>query len=131
MILTWISTLISGILAYVRSGVLESPMYLYTVEDPRLKIVIADIATMNGKPDFKFSNPFLSADPHPKTKEKVPTMIDIFKKPYLSTTLIQTIQYFFSQLAYYGMIFFMPLLLPATSDLNAYIVIFIQQIGNF
>jgi len=131
LILTWISTIISVILTYLRLDVLESPMFLYEIKSKQLKEVIKTIATINGKKEFNFSLPHERFSSYNEEEVVNSSVFEIFRNPLLKTTILQTIQYFWSSVAYTNMIFFMPSLLPESSDLNAYGVIFLQQIAGF
>lgn len=104
-------------------------MYLHSKGDVRLDHVMREIAQINGKQHVN-----VSVDEVPKLEngsiqpQRETHLISIFRRPYLSTTIIQSIQYFTCNFAYYGMVLFMPMILPKTTTLESYTVILIQQI---
>jgi len=103
-------------------------MYLHSKGDLRLEAVMQQIAKINGK---NHTNVSLDESRKPESEvqvEREKNLISVFKKPYITSTLVQSIQYLTCNFAYFGMILFMPMILPKTSTLESYTVILIQQI---
>lgn len=104
-------------------------MYLFNKKDTRIDDVISKIANINGK----YYNDLISSsyghEYHLLENERKSAFLKMFSKEHRKTTIVQGLQYTTSSVAFYGLIFCMPALLPkSNSDLESYLIILTQQI---
>ena len=125
-VLVWISTGLSLVSLFQRTGVLESPHYLYTIGDLQVYDIIENIAKINGKSGYKAK--FVMGKMSGEDSEEIGS---IFKGKCLRTTVVLSLVYLFSSFAYYSLLFFTPVLLPSSSSVGGYVIIISQQLGNY
>jgi len=124
--LACIITSITMILAFVRSDMLESPIYLFGNRNDEFVDVIVKIARSKGRVSYAEKAPLLVPD---QTEPGLATrsLKDIFGVPYLySTVLLSVIQCCF-YFGFTGILFFLPSFLHVGSMTDTYVLLIVQQ----
>lgn len=120
-----ICALLSFLLSILRIRTLESPIYLYEIQDRKVYDVMLAIAKKNSKENYSAEFPLLR-----KETSVFHADDSIFSKTHIFTTVYLLIIYFFSSLAYYCLLYFMPVLIPIESEETVYYIICLQQLRN-
>jgi MFS family permease len=120
-----ICAFLSFVLSILRMRTLESPIYLYEIQDRKVYDVMLAIAKKNSNENYTAEFPLLR-----KETSVFNANDSIFSKTHIHTTLYLLIIYFFSSLAYYCLLYFMPVLIPIESEETVYYIICLQQLRN-
>ncbi|OMJ68345.1 hypothetical protein SteCoe_34238 [Stentor coeruleus] len=118
-----ICTLLSLLLTILRMKTLESPIFLYEMQNKKVYDVMLAIAKRNSQENYLAEFPLLR-----KETAVLDTKASIFSKNYIHTTLFLLVVYFFSSLAYYCLLYYMPVLIPIDSEETVYYIICLQQL---